>query len=106
MAVGNITQIVNGARVVDGGEIVSLAADFVTDAGNPFAIKLIPKDDANIKEFEMVKVKLWASNTYQSWPIDVLSWSSELITGIHSDSAPILDDYRLFYGSGSDLVNT
>lgn len=103
MAKGRIDPIAGAARIVDGGEITSLVTSFFTSAGTPFSLKLIPKSDSNIKEFEYVKVRLYQGEDYVTWPVDVLSWTSEMFIGVHLDSATILSDYRVFYGTGLDI---
>ncbi len=104
MAKGAVTQIANAVRVVDGGEITSLSEVFTKGNGMPFSLKLVPKELDNVSEFEWVKVKLYQGDAVlNQWPIDVLSWSSELFIELHTDSAPLLDDYRIFYGTGADF---
>lgn len=103
---GNITEIVNAARIVDGIEITSLPADgYTSPAGNPFAIKLIPKAEDNYKEFEFIQGQLFQSDSVKEWPVDILSWSSELFVNFPFSNNALLTNYRIFLGFGSDIQN-
>ncbi len=102
---GYVTQTVNAMRIVDGGEITSLAQNF--NPGVPFSLKLIPKAPDNTAEYVMGKVNLiqWDDDLFRDWPIDILSWTSEMFYSLSSESAGLLVSYRIFWGAGSDAKN-
>jgi hypothetical protein len=107
MEKGSVTQTVNALRFVDGGEITSLTESFTKGRGAPFSIKLVPKSSTNMTDVEFVDLVFYQGDTMTpiQWPIDVLSWSAELIIEFSSTNSALLTNYRIFWASGSDIVN-
>lgn len=96
-----LNESISAGRIVSGGKINSLAADFSVSDNDPFTLFLKAKSGSATSE--VLSVILAGSEDTTDMPFKVDQWNEVLIIGLKAN-ASILDTYDIYWGSGMDTT--
>ena len=101
---GYVSEEQRNGRLIAGGEITSLAADFKLKESKPFSVYVKPVSGTDTTV--LLTVKLPANASATPMPFKTEQWSEALVEEIDTASASILenDQYDLYWASGDDNV--
>lgn len=100
---GVVTTIMSAGRVVDQEELTSTGQlPYTKGVGVPFSIFLVPKNDANLKEVEFVKVQYYQGDTVVTAPLTINAWNVGAFIKIDVDNPTLFTNYYVYVGFGQD----
>lgn len=98
---GYISEEQRTGRMVSGGKITSLAAEFSLTDGKHFSIYINPKT-GNTNTTEVLTVKLPGNDASVEMPFKTEQWSELLLTAISADD--LLSTADVYWGCGEEAT--
>lgn len=100
---GAVTTIMSAGRIVDQEELTSTGQlPYSKGVGVPFSIFLVPKNDANVKEVEFVKVQYYQGEGVVTAPLTINAWNVGAFIKIDVDNPTLFTNYYVYVGFGQD----